>query len=104
MRSGWSSRWWEGTVFFARIERMDRMPDAQVITVLGPIPSEKLGVTDAHDHLFLRTPALPGQEFDDAGKAIEEVKSAKPGGLQTIVEVTPIGLGRSPAAMRAVAE
>ena len=83
---------------------MDRMPDAQVITVLGPIAAEKLGVTDAHDHLFLRTPALPGQEFDDAGKAIEEVKSAKPGGLQAIVEVTPIGLGRSPAAMRAVAE
>ena len=80
------------------------MPDAVVITVLGPITPERLGVTDAHDHLFLRTPALPGQEFDDTGTAIEEVNSAKPGGLQAIVEVTPIGLGRSPAGMRAVAE
>src|SRR6202035_5700217 len=81
-----------------------RMPEAVVVTVLGPIASEKLGVTDAHDHLFLRSPALVGQEFDDAGKAIEEVNSAKPGGLQAIVEVTPIGLGRSPSGMRAVAK
>ena len=80
------------------------MPDSVVVTVLGPIAAEQLGVTDAHDHLFLRTPALPGQEFDDAGSAIEEVNSAKPGGLQAIVEVTPIGCGRSPAGMRAVAE
>jgi predicted metal-dependent phosphotriesterase family hydrolase len=75
-----------------------------VVTVLGPVAPEKLGVTDAHDHLFLRTPALPGQEFDDAGRAIEEVTSAKTGGLQSIVEVTPIGCGRRPAGMRAVAE
>src|SRR3979411_2063633 len=102
MRSGWSSRWWEGTVFFARIERMDRMPDAQVITVLGPIARDKLGVTDAHDHLFLRTPALPGQEFDDADLAIEEVGNAKRSGLRAIVELTPIGCGRRPAGMRAV--
>ena len=80
------------------------MPDAVVITVLGPITPERLGVTDAHDHLFLRTPAMPRQDFDDTGKAIEEVNSAKPRGLQAIVEVTPIGLGRSPAGMRAVAE
>ena len=79
------------------------MPDSTVVTVLGPIAPEQLGVTDAHDHLFLRTPALPGQEFDDPGKAIEEVNSARPGGLQAIVEVTPIGLGRRPASMRAVA-
>jgi phosphotriesterase-related protein len=74
------------------------------MTVLGPIAPEELGVTDAHDHLFLRTPALPGQEFDDSGRAIDEVTNAKRGGLQAIVEVTPIGLGRKPAGMRAVSE
>lgn len=77
---------------------------AMVVTVLGPIAPDQLGVTDAHDHLFLRTPALPGQEFDDAGRAVEEVEEAKRGGLQAIVEVTPIGCGRRPAGMRAVAE
>ncbi|MDQ2942114.1 MAG: aryldialkylphosphatase [Candidatus Dormibacteraeota bacterium] len=80
------------------------MPEGVVVTVLGAIAPERLGVTDAHDHLFLRTPALPGQEFDDAERAIEEVSSAKGGGLQAIVEVTPIGCGRRPAGMRAVAE
>jgi predicted metal-dependent phosphotriesterase family hydrolase len=80
------------------------MPEAVVMTVLGPIAPEQLGVTVAHDHLFLRTPALPGQEFDDAGRAIEEVSNAKRSGLHAIVEVTPIGCGRRPAGMRAVAE
>lgn len=76
----------------------------EVVTVLGPISPSQLGVTDAHDHLFLRSPALPGQDFDDAGKAVEEVTSAALGGLQALVEVTPIGLGRRPAKLRAVAE
>jgi 5-phospho-D-xylono-1,4-lactonase len=80
------------------------MPEARIVTVLGPIAPEQLGVTDAHDHLLLRSPALPGQELDDAGRAIEEVGDAKRGGLQAIVEVTPIGLGRRPAGMRSVSE
>ncbi len=67
--------------------------------MLGPIPAAELGVTDAHDHLFLRSPALPGQDFDDVEKAVEEVAGSD---LETIVEVTPIGLGRSPAGMREV--
>jgi len=74
---------------------------AEVMTVLGPIPAHELGVTDAHDHLFLRSPALPGQDFHDAEKAIAEVTGA---GLNTIVEVTPIDLGRDPAGMRAVSQ
>jgi len=74
---------------------------AEVITVLGPVPAEQLGVTDAHDHLFMRSPALPGQDFDDVDRAVTEVSGA---GLGTIVEVTPIGLGRNPAGMRAVSE
>lgn len=77
---------------------------AEVVTVLGPIPAEELGVTDAHDHLFLRSPALPGQEFDDTDRAIEEVAAAARGGVQAVVEVTPIGLGRRPAKLRAVSE
>ena len=75
-----------------------------IVTVLGPISPEELGVTDAHDHLFLRSPALAGQDFDDVDKAIDEVAGAARGGLRSIVEVTPIGLGRRPAKLREVAE
>ena len=81
----------------------DGLP-AQVLTVSGLLRATELGVTDAHDHLALRSPALAGQEFDDADKAIEEVRDAQAGGLQSIVEVTPIGLGRNPALMRRVAD
>jgi len=76
----------------------------EIVTVLGPIAPAKLGVTDAHDHLFLRSPALPGQDFEDRDHAVEEVAAAADSGLQALVEVTPIGLGRRPAKMRAVAE
>ncbi len=77
---------------------------AEVVTVLGSIRPDQLGVTDAHDHLFLRSPALPGQEFEDLDRAVEEVSGAARGGLQAVVEATPIGLGRNPAKLRAVAE
>src|SRR2546430_14528711 len=74
-----------------------------IVTVLGPVAREKLGVTDAHDHLFLRSPALAGQEFEDLDRAVEEVTGAARGGMHALVEVTPIGLGRDPEKMRAVA-
>jgi phosphotriesterase-related protein len=79
-------------------------PTGQVQTVLGLLPAADLGVTDSHDHLALNSPALAGQDFDDADKAGEEVREAMQDGLQSIVEVTPIGLGRDPALMRRVSE
>lgn len=75
---------------------------AQVLTVNGLLPASELGVTDSHDHLALRSVALAGQEFDDAEKATEEVLEAKGTGLQSIVELTPIGLGRDPVLLRQV--
>lgn len=73
------------------------------MTVLGPIETGRLGVTDAHDHLFLRSPALAGQEIDDLDKAVAEVSDGQRTGIATIVEMTPIGLGRRPDLLRAVA-
>jgi phosphotriesterase-related protein len=72
----------------------------EVMTVLGPLPSDEMGVTDAHDHLFLSSPALPGEEIDDLATVIEEMRDGARSGLATIVELTPIGLGRRPEALR----
>lgn len=80
------------------------MAQGHVITVLGPRMVDSLGVIDAHDHLFLDSPALPGVAFTDHGTAIEEVLDGRASGLGTIVEMTPIGLGRDPVGMRRVAE
>lgn len=78
------------------------MTNGQVMTVTGPIATDALGVTDAHDHLFLRSPALAGQEFEDPQRAIDEVRDGKASGLQSIVDLTPIGLGRRPELLREV--
>lgn len=75
----------------------------QVLTVNGLLAASALGVTDSHDHLALRSVALAGQEFDDADKATEEVLDARSTGIQSIVELTPVGLGRDPALLRHVA-
>jgi len=78
--------------------------DPSVITVRGPVPAASLGVTDAHDHLFLRTPVLPGQEFDDLERSTAEVRAANASGISAVVELTPIGCGRRPDLMRALSE
>jgi phosphotriesterase-related protein len=72
----------------------------RVVTVAGPVDPSTLGVVDAHDHLFLDSPALKGQALDRLDAAIAEVADARATGIGTIVEMTPIGLGRRPDRMR----
>ncbi len=74
-----------------------------VVTVLGPVAPAAIGPTDAHDHLFLRTPVLAGQEIDELERSIEEAELAAASGLSTIVDMTPIGCGRRPSALRELA-
>lgn len=80
------------------------MAEGHIVTVTGPRSIDALGVIDAHDHLLLDSPALPGRAFTDPAKATEEVLDARASGIETIVEMTPIGLGRDPAGLRAVAD
>jgi phosphotriesterase-related protein len=76
--------------------------EAHVVTVGGTLPARALGVVDAHDHLFVSSPALRGGEIDDPDRVIEEVREARATGIGAIVELTPIGLGRRPDLMRRV--
>jgi predicted metal-dependent phosphotriesterase family hydrolase len=78
------------------------VPEPLVITVAGPRPAGSLGVVDAHDHLFVASPALRGGELEDPGPVIEEVREARASGIASLVELTPIGLGRRPDLMRRV--
>ena len=73
-------------------------------TVRGDIPPEDLGPCDAHEHLFLVTPAQPGDEFSDVGKALEEAQTLQAAGATALVDWTPIGLGRDVDGLRAVSE
>jgi predicted metal-dependent phosphotriesterase family hydrolase len=78
------------------------VPVPHVVTVNGPLPASAMGVVDSHDHLFIASPALPGGEIDDPERVTVEVQEAKATGVGTIVELTPIGLGRRPDLMRQV--
>ncbi|MFF3906666.1 phosphotriesterase [Streptomyces sp. NPDC001848] len=68
-----------------------------VRTVLGAVRPEDLGVCDAHDHLFLSSPQLPGQELRDVSAAREELAAFRAQGGSAVVQWTPYGLGRRAA-------
>jgi 5-phospho-D-xylono-1,4-lactonase len=77
---------------------------AIIRTVRGDIAPEELGPCDAHEHLFLVTPAQPGDEYSDVEKAIEEAETLRAAGARSLVDWTPIGLGRDLDGLRAVSE
>ncbi|MER5860348.1 MULTISPECIES: phosphotriesterase family protein [Streptomyces] len=70
---------------------------SRVRTVLGDVRPGELGVCDAHDHLFLRSPQLPGQELDDASAARAELVAFRAAGGAAVVQWTPYGMGRRTA-------
>src|SRR5437660_53274 len=107
-----------------------------VMTVLGPIDGEQLGVTLMHEHLLIDVSykwqqptevtlrALAEQpitlanlgylrrnigavranfRLDDVDTAAAEALAFKRDGGDTIVDVSPVGIGRDPRALRAVA-
>ena len=75
-----------------------------VRTVLGDIAPAELGPCDAHEHLFLVTPAQPGDEFADVDKAIAEARTLADAGARALVDWTPIGVGRDLVGLARVAE
>src|SRR5919108_3831091 len=78
---------------------------AQIIrTVLGDIAPLDLGPCDAHEHLFLVTPAQPGDEYNDVAKAIDEARTVRAAGARALVDWTPIGLGRDLDGLRSVSK
>ncbi|WP_328541022.1 phosphotriesterase family protein [Streptomyces sp. NBC_00344] len=74
-----------------------------VRTVLGDVPAGELGLTDAHDHLFIRSPRLPGQELDDPVRAADVLHEFRTLGGQSVVQWTPYGMGREATALAALA-
>jgi phosphotriesterase-related protein len=94
-----------------------------IVTVAGVIPSDELGVTLVHEHLYSDMTALLGvhgytstgeTEFDaaearwnpgafpenyrltDVELTLDELEHVVRNGCRTVVDATPIGLGRGP--------
>lgn len=79
------------------------MTVGRVRTVLGDLPAETLGVTNAHDHLLIRAAAgtikQPELVIDSVEKACEEVALFQRGGGRTVVDMMPMGTGRDAAGL-----
>lgn len=78
--------------------------------VLGPIDTEQLGFTLMHEHILIANWSMR-QAFDDwydhdthVEFAVAELRAAKERGVKTIVDLTPINLGRDIHVIREVAE
>ena len=74
------------------------MPTVQTIT--GPLDTAKLGFTLMHEHVFVLSPEIEktSEEWDEEGArslAVQRLHELKASGIDTIVDLTVIGLGRN---------
>ena len=79
-----------------------------VRTVTGDIEPDRLGITMAHEHLLMTggwpVRLEPDFRLDSVDAAVEEVTGYLDAGGRSLVEMTPLGFGRSPSGLRAIAE
>ena len=71
----------------------------QVNTVRGPIDGPGLGRTLMHEHIFVLSPEIEKtpEEWDESAqvaRAVEKLHELKAHGIDTLVDLTVIGLGR----------
>lgn len=72
-------------------------------TVLGDVPVRRLGRLNAHEHAFQVSPLLPGDELRDEASSTAEFSLLRGSGFESVVDATPLGLGRQPEALARVA-
>lgn len=70
--------------------------------VLGDIEPASLGAVNYHEHLFQVSQLLPGDELDDEAASQQEAELLLRSGFDSMVDATPIGLGRNPEALARV--
>ena len=79
---------------------------ATINSVLGPLDTADLGFTLPHEHLIdssagIRTTYYELEFRDQAlDMALESFNEAKSGGVDTVVEVSPLDLGRDVLLMK----
>jgi 5-phospho-D-xylono-1,4-lactonase len=83
----------------------DPAPPAPVVrTVSGDLAPGELGRTDYHEHLLMASPLLAEDELDDVDRSAEETAALRDAGIDALVELTPIGCGRDPVGVAAIAD
>lgn len=77
--------------------------EAIIRTVVGDIRPNELGRTNVHEHLLQRSPLLPGEELDDIERSLAEVVELRDSGMDALIELTTIGIGRDPHGIAEIA-
>ena len=82
---------------------------AQVNTVRGPVEGGRLGRTLMHEHIFVLSPDIEktAAEWDEPAeqaRAVTKLRELKERGIDTLVDLTVVGLGRSIPRVAAIAE
>lgn len=82
---------------------------AQVNTVRGPVDAAELGRTLMHEHIFVLSPEIekaPGEwdESAESARAVSKLRELKAHGIDTLVDLTVVGLGRYIPRIAAIAE
>ena len=78
----------------------------QVMTVLGPIPVEEMGVTLTHEHVlvdFIGADKISRDRYDTAdafAKILPHLRRVRDLGCRTLVECTPAYIGRDAALLQ----
>ena len=82
----------------------------RLITTLGPIASDQLGMILPHEHVFvdLRTWDQPGYAQAEVDEVVQlmapEIERAKQSGVSLIIECSTVGVGRRADICRVVSE
>ena len=84
---------------------------SQIETVQGPIETSQLGWTLMHEHVFVLSTEIKenfpedwGDEEQRVADAVERLRNLKKAGVDTIVDLTVIGLGRYIPRIQRIAE
>lgn len=85
---------------------------ATVSTVSGELHSDQLGSVLMHEHIFILTPELDQDYAEIVGwdeerrveSAVRQLRAARQLGVDTIVDLTVLGMGRNVRRVRRVAE
>ena len=83
---------------------LDKNRKEVIRSVRGDIQPAELGRTNVHKHLLMRSPLLRGEELDDLERSAAEASEMPNAGIDALVELTPIGLGRDPRGIVKIAE
>ena len=89
-------------------EPVDVRVDPHVMTVLGPLPPEEMGVCLHHEHILCDPQAVtesePDFRLDDIDCASEELESFVTAGGRAILDASPRDYGRNIEGLRKVAQ